>query len=129
MAACSYGDALVKWTDVNVMGTYCVKGANGTFDVVGRFGCRNFSSDEPWGRPGIMAVSLKEVEAMVEALAPTDQVRLLQYLVPRVADALLADEPDPAGANRAWREFRRVGERPAAPNGQSITQAISDMRR
>jgi hypothetical protein len=77
-----------------------------------------------------MAASLKEVEAMVDALAATDQVRLLEYLVPRVADALLAGEPDRAGADRAWREFRRVGERlAAAPNGQSITQAISDMRR
>lgn len=77
-----------------------------------------------------MAASLKEVEAMVDALGATDQVRLLQYLVPRVADAVLANEADRADVDRAWQEFRRVGERlAAAPNGQSITQSISDMRR
>jgi hypothetical protein len=77
-----------------------------------------------------MATTLKEVEAMVDALAATDQVRLLQYLVPRIADAVLAGEPKRVGTDSAWQEFRRVGERlAAAPNGQSITQAISDMRR
>jgi len=67
---------------------------------------------------------------MVDALAAADQVRLLQYLAPRVADAVGASERDRAGAENAWREFRSVGERlAAAGNGQSITQAISDMRR
>jgi hypothetical protein len=77
-----------------------------------------------------MAVSLKELEAMVDSLGPTDQVRLLQYLIPRLADAVLAGEANPADAARAWQEFRRVGERLAATsNGESLTQAISDMRR
>jgi hypothetical protein len=77
-----------------------------------------------------MAISLKEVEAMVDALPAADQVRLLQYLVPRLADAVLAGEPDRASLDRAWQEFRRVGDRlAAAPKGQSITQAITDMRR
>ena len=77
-----------------------------------------------------MAVSLKEIEALVDALGPADQLRLLQYLVPRPADAVLAGEPDRVDAADAWREFRRVGERLAATsNGESITQTISDMRR
>jgi len=77
-----------------------------------------------------MGVSLKEVEALVDALEPTDQVRLLQYLVPLLADAVLAGESDRADVKGAWREFRRVGDRlAAASNGDSITQAISDMRR
>jgi len=77
-----------------------------------------------------MAASLKEVEAMVDALPARDQARLLEYLAPRVADAALASRLDRAGADGAWREFRRVGERLAASsNGKSITQAITDMRR
>jgi hypothetical protein len=77
-----------------------------------------------------MAVSLQEVEAMVDALGPTDQMRLLEYLVPRLTGAPLANESSEADASKSWREFRRVGERlAAASNGQSITQAISDMRR
>lgn len=76
-----------------------------------------------------MAASLKEIEAMVDALETTDQVRLLQYLLPRLADTVQTDKADHAGADSAWQEFRRVGERLAATaNGQSITQAISDMR-
>jgi hypothetical protein len=77
-----------------------------------------------------MAVSLQEVEALVDALAPSDQVRLLQYLVPRLADAVLAGESGHADAAVAWSEFRSVGQRLAATsNGESLTQAISDMRR
>jgi len=77
-----------------------------------------------------MAVTLKEVEAMVDALGSSDRLRLLQYLVPLLADAVPAGETDGTDAEAAWREFRRVGERLAATsNGVSITQAISDMRR
>jgi hypothetical protein len=77
-----------------------------------------------------MVVSLQEIEAMVDALEPSDQVRLLQYLVPRLAEAMLSGEPGRADAAGAWREFRRVGERLAATsNGESITQTISEMRR
>jgi hypothetical protein len=76
-----------------------------------------------------MAASLKEIEAMVDALAPTDQARLLQYLAPRVACPFPAAEPDRPNAISAWQEFRRVSERLAATsNGQSLTQAITDMR-
>ncbi|MBI5762899.1 MAG: hypothetical protein HZA51_05160 [Planctomycetes bacterium] len=67
---------------------------------------------------------------MVDALEPTDQVRLLQYLVPRLAQAVLAGESNHIDAGGAWQEFRQVGERLAATsNGESITQTISDMRR
>jgi hypothetical protein len=77
-----------------------------------------------------MAVSLKEVEAMVDALGPMDQMRLLEFLLPRLTEAVIAHVPAGSDAATAWREFRRVGERLAASsNGQSITQAVSDMRR
>ena len=77
-----------------------------------------------------MAISLKEVEAMVDALETSDQVRLLRYLVPRLADAVLSAEIPAGSADSAWQDFRRIGERlAAAPSGQSITQSIGDMRR
>jgi hypothetical protein len=80
-----------------------------------------------------MAVSLEQIEAMVDELAPTDQVRLLQYLVPRLADALLtrdASRDKTPHVGDAWLEFRRVGDRLAAmPIAESLTRAISDLRR
>ena len=75
-----------------------------------------------------MAPTLKEVEAMVDSLAAADQIRLLEHLVPRVANATLVGEPKPVDADDAWKEFRRVGDRLAAMPGPSITQAISDTR-
>jgi hypothetical protein len=54
----------------------------------------------------------------------------LQYLVPRLADAVLSEGPPGDDGERAWQEFRRVGRRLASmPAGPSVTQAISDMRR
>lgn len=77
-----------------------------------------------------MAVSLREVEVLIDSLAATAQVLLLQYLIPRLAETMRTMEPDRAGTENAWQEFRRVGERLAATsNGQSITQTITDMRR
>jgi hypothetical protein len=77
-----------------------------------------------------MAASLKEVEAMVGALGPSDQVRLLEFLLPRLTEAVMSGAPAQVDAVAAWQEFRRVGERLAATsNGQSITQSVTDMRR
>jgi hypothetical protein len=77
-----------------------------------------------------VAVSLKEIEAMVDLLDPTDQVRLLRYLMLRLADPLEADAPKGSEVTRAWQEFKRVGERLAASsNFHSLSQAIIDMRR
>lgn len=73
---------------------------------------------------------------MVDALPPTDQVLLLRFLVPRLADAMLAGGHGggESGAAEAWREFRRIGERLAAipsgsPGGASLTQAVTEGRR
>jgi hypothetical protein len=77
-----------------------------------------------------MGVTLKDIEAMVDALGSEDRHRLLQYLLPRLTDTGTAGEPVSADLDRAWHEFRRVGERLAATsNGVSITRAITDMRR
>ncbi|MCC7290587.1 MAG: hypothetical protein IT449_00835 [Phycisphaerales bacterium] len=77
-----------------------------------------------------MQDALKQIEAMVDALGPLDRVRLLEYLVPRVADVVLATEAARGDTAAAWREFRRIGERLAsASNGESLTEAVCAMRR
>jgi len=83
-----------------------------------------------------MNVPLNEIEAMVDALPPADQVRLLRILVPKLAEAVLAAEANGNGhgtnGTGAWHEFRRVGERLAAtpsPDGVSVTQTLFDTRR
>jgi hypothetical protein len=47
-----------------------------------------------------MAVSLHEIEEMIHALEPKDQIRLLQYLVPRLAEAILSAAPTPPAPAR-----------------------------
>lgn len=81
-----------------------------------------------------MEWTLKDIEAMVDRLGPVDRVRLLQQLIPRLADAVreAGSTPGPManGGAHAWAEFRRVGERLAArANGTPLTRAIGDMRR
>lgn len=79
-----------------------------------------------------MCVSLNEVEAMVDSLTPSDQVRLLRYLVPRLAGSVMAREANAVGTEASWEAFRAVGDRVAATpavNGESMTIAVSQMRR
>jgi hypothetical protein len=72
---------------------------------------------------------LLAVENLVDELGVAERVRLLQYLVPRIAEAFAPKPSSPPGT--AWRMFREVGAELAAGSlaGESITQAVSDMRR
>jgi hypothetical protein len=77
---------------------------------------------------------LGEIEASIAELGLPDQVRLLQYLAPRIAGAVLnssAVDPNPA-PNGALQQFRALGQRLAAtsvPGAPSLTEAISRQRR
>lgn len=79
--------------------------------------------------------TLREVEASVEQLELRDQVRLLEYLAPRIARAVLSGPPGAdvrADAHAAWQRLREMGERLAAtsvPGAPSLTEAVSRMRR
>ena len=67
----------------------------------------------------------------MEQLDLADQVRLLEYLTPRIAGAVLASR-GACDAEDAWRRFRDVGRRLAAtsaPGGATLTDAVSHMRR
>ena len=67
---------------------------------------------------------------MIDALPPGDQARLLQRLAPRLANATHAGQSAESDSSLAWQEFRQAGLRLAGTaNGESITQAITDMRR
>jgi hypothetical protein len=78
-----------------------------------------------------MSSALKQAEAIVDQLEPRERVQLLQYIAPRRTESLneaAINTPDP---DVAWKAFRAVGRRIAElpTNGQSATQAVSDMRR
>lgn len=80
------------------------------------------------------ARTLAQIQASVEQLDLADQVRLLEYLTPRIAGAVLASwgAGDAADAEAAWRHFRDVGRRLAAtsvPGAATLTDAVSHMRR
>ena len=77
---------------------------------------------------------LGEIKASVEKLDLPDQVRLLEYLTPRIAGAVLASAPNASAvdAEDAWRRYRSLGERLAATSiggAPSVTEAVSQMRR
>jgi hypothetical protein len=83
------------------------------------------------------ATTLSEIKAAVETLDLPDQVRLLEYLTPKVARAVLAaphahSRNDDLYGDVALRHYRSLGERLAATSTRgapSLTDAVSEMRR
>jgi len=77
--------------------------------------------------------NLEAIQASIEQLGLEDRVRLLQFLAPKIADAISARPPVPsADAAQAWRHFNELGNRLAAtsvPGAPSLTEAVSQMRR
>ncbi len=80
--------------------------------------------------------TLDQVQQLVDQLTPLDQVRLLEYLAPRIARALAASHvptPAPTGTSiDAWAEFFRVGDALAASDpgtGDTLTASVLAMRR
>jgi hypothetical protein len=80
--------------------------------------------------------TLDQVQRMVDALSPIEQVRLLEYLTPRIARAVEASQTTatvaPPSSTDAWTEFFRIGDTiGAADTGtmDSLTVAVLSMRR
>jgi len=74
------------------------------------------------------------MKASIEKLDLPDQVRLLEYLTPKIASALLASPRSGTqeDADSAWRRYRVLGERLGATSvggAPSLTDAVSQMRR
>ena len=78
--------------------------------------------------------TLDQVQRLVDHLTPLDQVRLLAYLTPRIAQnmtSMYLSTPAPSNTS-AWKEFFRVGDMLATsdkPDSQTLTTAILMMRR
>ena len=83
-----------------------------------------------------MTTALEQAQQLVDQLTPLEQVRLLEYLTPRIAQAVVQMPSDrstskPAYA-AAWQEFFRAGDALAAtdtPELTTLTAAVIDMRR
>lgn len=79
--------------------------------------------------------TLDQVQHLVDQLTPLDQVRLLEYLTPRIAQVVASISPSsnslPTHAD-AWKEFFRIGDALAAgdkPGMETLTSAVLTMRR
>ena len=80
--------------------------------------------------------TLDEIKHLADNLAPLDQVRLIEYLVPRLARVVAeAQSAAPAGSGRstdAWEEFLRLGEELAhrdRPDLSTLTASVLSSRR
>jgi hypothetical protein len=85
----------------------------------------------------IMQATLSQLERLVDQLTPLEQIRLLEYLTPRIARSLAAAAQPvvstPAQAtSQAWSDFFRIGDAIAAddtPEMETLTAAVLAMRR
>ena len=80
--------------------------------------------------------TLEQVQRLVDELTPLDQVRLLEYLTPRIARIVAASYTGVPASTRvnadAWAEFFRVGDALAASDtleGDTLTTTVLAMRR
>ncbi len=83
-----------------------------------------------------MTTTLEQAQQLIDRLSPLEQVRLLEYLTPRIAQAVADIQPDQLALNlaytAAWQEFFRAGEMLIStdtPNQATLTAAVIDMRR
>ena len=85
----------------------------------------------------MMHATLNQVERLIDQLTPLEQMRLLEYLTPRIARSLaVAMQPTASttlrATSQAWSEFFRIGDEIAAgdrPEVKTLTAAVLAMRR
>jgi hypothetical protein len=77
--------------------------------------------------------SLDEVKDLADHLAPLDQVRLIEYLVPRIAQVVAnAQSKTFDGGADPWAEFFRLGEELThsdRPEVTTLTTSVLSSRR
>jgi hypothetical protein len=78
--------------------------------------------------------TLDDIEASIEHLDLQDQIRLLQYLTPKIAEAVLISKPKSgmSDAQGAWRRYRALGDRlsdTSTAEAANLTNAVSQLRR
>ena len=80
--------------------------------------------------------TLDEIKRLTDNLAPLDQVRLIEYLVPRLArvlaEAQLTVPAGPGHSADAWEELMRLGEELSQrdrPEMTTLTTGVLSSRR
>lgn len=80
--------------------------------------------------------TLEQIQELVNQLSLVDQVRLLDYLTPRIVQTIESTQQyEPAkmtDLSAAWSEFFRIGDAIAAiksPQSETLTAAVTTMRR
>lgn len=79
--------------------------------------------------------TLDQVQHLVDQLSPLEQVKLLEYLAPRIVRAVVQQPSTPvlpAQYEGAWAELFRIGEAIAAsdtPTSATLTATVAAMRR
>lgn len=85
-------------------------------------------------------VTLDQVQHLIDQLSPLEQVRLLEYLTPRIVKAGPEGAPtaqpvtqdNAVTLTEAWQAFFRIGDALAAtdrPELPTLTQTVQTMRR
>lgn len=80
------------------------------------------------------AVTLDQIQRLIDQLTPLEQIRLLEYLTPRIEHVIAAKQPSPRkpASAEAWRTFFHLGDALAAsdrPDAPTLTQSVLTMRR
>jgi len=73
-----------------------------------------------------------EARRLADRLSPLDQMRLMEYILPRVAHAVSSRHSTPMSHTDAWRDFFRIGNEVVAsdtPTMDTLTAAVLAMRR
>jgi hypothetical protein len=78
--------------------------------------------------------ALTQIQHLADQLTPLEQAQLVQYLTPRLVQALVPMPPKPNGQRGAmppeWQTLFVVGDTLPHPNHEtSLTQTVLDMRR
>jgi hypothetical protein len=80
--------------------------------------------------------TLETVQRLIDQLTPLEQVRLPEYLTPRIVRAVATRQPmtDAAGATQseAWQRFFQIGDALAVsdkPGIPTFTETVQMMRR
>ena len=73
-----------------------------------------------------------EARRLADRLSPLDQMRLMEYILPRIAHAVSSSQSTPMSHTDAWRDFFRIGNEVAAsdaPETETLTAVVLAMRR
>jgi hypothetical protein len=80
--------------------------------------------------------TLEAVQRLIDQLTPLEQVRLLEYLAPRIVRAVATQQPvmkaNGATVSEAWQRFFQIGDTLSVSdqsNLPTLTQTVQLMRR